>query len=274
MEYVLKVRKKNFEALLNGDLTFVIHKVDKLYSAGDRLVLFETQGGTETGRSLTVRITYIMHAEDAVGIKDDYCVCSVKRSGKNTRTNVGNRPASEDEAIEYAAKLGKSADCAKRFYAYYSMSGWKMKSGLPLADWHAALRNWKDFNATAPKTQEQQETDNQLELLIPLLLKKTATLARQKKELVFKDPALATVLNFYGFDRFEYPFNAFEVREMVKHYTTAKKLGTGCPKMRSPNIYGKGTLQVPTIEEFSSILKQKKEEKNVPPEQKESILKV
>ena len=148
MEYVMKVKKRNFEALMNGDLTFVIHKVDRLYSAGDRLVLFETDGGNETGRSLTVRITYIMHAEDSLGIKDDYCVVSVKRSGKNTRTNVGNRPASEDEAVEYAAKLGKSADCARRFYNYYAMTGWKMKSGLPLSDWHAALRNWKDFQGT------------------------------------------------------------------------------------------------------------------------------
>ena len=200
MEHVLKVRKRNFEALLNGDLTFVIRKVDRIYSAGDRLVLFETEGGTETGRSLTVRITYIMHAEDAVGIKEDYCVCSVKRSGKNTRTNAGNRPASEDEAVEYAAKIGKSAECAKRFYAYYSMSGWKMKSGLPLADWHAALRNWKDFQGSQ-KTTEQAETDSQLELLLPMLLKKTAGLAKQKEKLVFHDPHIGTVLQFYGFDR-------------------------------------------------------------------------
>ena len=132
-------------------------------------MLFETDGGNETGRSLTVRITYIMHSEDSLGIKDDYCVVSVKRSGKNTRTNVGNRPASEDEAVEYAAKLGKSADCAKRFYNYYAMTGWKMKSGLPLSDWHAALRNWKDFQGTQ-KNPEQAETDSQLELLLPMLL--------------------------------------------------------------------------------------------------------
>ena len=262
MEYVMKVKKRNFEALMNGDLTFVIHKVDRLYSAGDRLVLFETDGGNETGRSLTVRITYIMHAEDSMGIKDDYCVVSVKRSGKNTRTNVGNRPASEDEAVEYAAKLGKSADCARRFYNYYSMTGWKMKSGLPLSDWHAALRNWKDFQGTQ-KTPEQAETDSQLELLLPMLLKKTASLAKQKEKLVF-----------YGFDRFDYNFNVFEVHEMVKKYATSKKLGTGCPQMRSPNPYGKGTLQVPTIEEFSAILQKKKAENNVPHDQKEPILKV
>lgn len=273
MEYVMKVKKRNFEALMNGDLTFVIHKVDRLYSAGDRLVLFETDGGNETGRSLTVRITYIMHSEDSLGIKDDYCVVSVKRSGKNTRTNVGNRPASEDEAVEYAAKLGKSADCARRFYNYYAMTGWKMKSGLPLSDWHAALRNWKDFQGSQ-KPPEQAETDSQLELLLPMLLKKTAGLAKQKEKLVFHDPHIGTVLQFYGFDRLEYPFNAFEVREMVKHYATSKKLGTGCPQMRSPNPYGKGTLQVPTIEEFSAILQKKKEENNVPHDPKEPILKV
>ena len=260
MEHVLKVRKKNFESLLNGDLTFVIRKVDRLYSAGDRLLLLETDGGKETGRNLTVRITVIMHSEDIDGIKEDYCIFSVKRSGKNTRTNVGNRPASEEEAVEYAAKLGKSADCAKRFYNYYAMTGWKMKSGLPLSDWHAALRNWKDYQGEQ-KTQEQTETDNKLELLLPLLLKKTAGLSRQKKDLVFNDPHIGTVLNFYGFDRFEYPFNALEVKEMVKHYYTSKKLGTGCVKMRSPNPYGKGTLRVPTIEEFSEMFQKKKAEK-------------
>lgn len=259
----MKVKKRNFEALMNGDLTFVIHKVDKFYSAGDRLVLFETDGGNETGRSLTVRITYIMHSEDSLGIKDDYCVVSVKRSGKNTRTNVGNRPASEDEAVEYAAKLGKSADCAKRFYNYYAMTGWKMKSGLPLSDWHAALRNWKDFQGTQ-KTPEQAETDSQLELLLPLLLKKTAKIAKKYKKLVFNDPHIGTVLNFYGFDRLEYPFNAFEVHEMVKHYATSKRMGTGIESMDSPGNYGNGTLQVPTIEEFSQILQKKKTKSSNP----------
>lgn len=258
MEYVLKVPKKNFESLMNGDLTFVIYKVDRLYCVGDRLVLFETEGGNETGRSLTVRITFIM--QRTLGIKDDYCVVSVKRAGKNTRTNVGNRPASEDEAVEYAAKLGKSADCARRFYNYYSMTGWKMKSGLPLSDWHAALRNWKDFQGTQ-KTPEQTETDSQLELLLPMLLKKTAGLAKQKEKLVFHDPHIGTVLQFYGFDRFDYNFNVFEVHEMVKKYATSRKLGTGCPQMRSPNPYGKGTLLVPTIEEFAAILQKKKGDK-------------
>lgn len=273
MEYVLKIRKRNFESLMNGDLNFVIHKVDKFYCVGDRLVLFETEGGNETGRNLTVRITFIMHAEDAVGIKDDYCVVSVKRAGKNIRTNVGNRPASEDEAVEYAAKLGKSADCARRFYNYYSMTGWKMKSGLPLSDWHAALRNWKDFQGSQ-KTPEQAETDSQLELLLPMLLKKTAELAKQKEKLVFHDPHIGTVLQFYGFDRFDYNFNVFEVHEMVKKYATSRKLGTGCPQMRSPNPYGKGTLQVPTIEEFAAIFQKKKGENNVPSDPKESILNV
>lgn len=262
MEYVLKIPKKNFELLMNGDLTFVIYKIDNFYCVGDHLILFETEGGNETGRSLNMRITFIMDAKDAVGIKEDYCVVCVKRSRKNTRTNVGNRPTSEDEAVEYAAKLGKSADCARRFYNYYSMTGWKMKSGLPLSDWHAALRNWKDFNSNTARTQEQAEFNNQLELLLPILLKKIAVLAKQKEKLVFHDPHIGTVLQFYGFNRLDYPFNAFEVKKMVKHYTTSKKLGTGLPQMRSPNPYGKGTLLVPTIEEFATLLQKKKTENN------------
>ncbi len=153
------------------------------------------------------------------------------------------------------------------------MTGWKMKSGRPLSDWHGALRNWKDCQGTQ-KTPEQAETDSQLALLLPMLLKKTAGLAKQKEKLVFHDPHIGTVLQFYGFDRFDYNFNVFEVHEMVKKYATSKKLGTGCPQMRSPNPYGKGTLQVPTIEEFAAIFQKKKCENNVPSDPKESILNV
>lgn len=263
MEHILKVTKTKFEPLLNGDLTFVIRRADRLYSVGDRLVLFETDGPKETGRSLIVIIKFIMHSEDSEGIKDDYCVFSVKRSAKNSRTNAGNHPQSEAEAIEYAATIGKSADCAKRFYNYYAMTGWKMKSGLPLSDWHAALRNWKDFQGSQ-KTPEQAETDSQLELLLPMLLKKTAKIAKKYKKLVFNDPHVGTVLNFYGFDRLEYPFNAFEVHEMVKHYATSKRMGTGIESMDSPGNYGNGTLQVPTIEQFSQILQMKKAKCNNP----------
>lgn len=271
MEHILKVRKKNFEPILNGDLTFVIRKVDRVYSVGDRLVLFEVDGQKETGRSLIVLIRCIMHSEDSEGIKEDYCVISIKRSGKNTRTNAGNHPNSVEEAIEYASKIGKSEDCARRFFDYYSMSGWKMKSGLPLSDWHAALRNWKDYSANQ-RSPEDQSADQQLELLLPLLLKKASELSKNAKDLEFNDPHVATVLKFYGFDRFDYPFNAFEVKEMVKHYNTSKALGTGIERMRGPNPYAKGTIKVPNIEEFARILQHKKENKNVHSEQKEPIL--
>lgn len=271
MEHILKVRKKNFEPILNGDLTFVIRKVDRVYSVGDRLVLFEVDGQKETGRSLIVLIRCIMHSEDNEGIKEDYCVISIKRSGKNTRTNAGNHPNSVEDAIEYASKIGKSEDCARRFFDYYSMSGWKMKSGLPLSDWHAALRNWKDYSANQ-RSPEDRSADQQVELLLPLLLKKTVELAKNAKELEFNDPHVATVLKFYGFDRFDYPFNAFEVKEMVKHYNTSKNLGTGIERMRGPNPYAKGTIKVPNIEEFARILQQKKENKNVSSDPKEHIL--
>lgn len=41
---------------------------------------------------------------------------------------------------------------------------------------------------------------------------------------------------------------------MVKQYITAKKLGTGVAKIRTLNPYGKGVLEVPTLEEFSRLL--------------------
>ena len=255
MEHILKVTKKKFEPLLNGDLTFVIRRADRLYSVGDRLVLFEMDGAKETGRSLVVHIKFIAHSEDTEGIKDDYCVFSVKRSAKNSRTNAGNHPQSEAETIEYAVTIGKSADCAKRFYNYYAMTGWKMKSGLPLSDWHAALRNWKDFQSNQ-NTPEQAEENKQLELLLPLLCKKTVEIAKKYKVLSFNDPHIATVIQFYGFDRFDYPFNAFEVKEMVKRYQTSKKLNTGIKTM-SGSQYGKGTLTVPNIKEFAETLQKK-----------------
>lgn len=255
MEHILKVTKKKFEPLLNGDLTFVIRRADRLYSVGDRIVLFEMDGAKETGRSLIVIIKFIMHSEDSEGIKDDYCIFSVKRSSKNSRTNSGNHPQSEAEAIEYAATIGKSEDCAKRFYNYYAMTGWKMKTGLPLSDWHAALRNWKDFQSNQ-NTPEQAEENKQLELLLPLLCKKTVEIAKKYKVLSFNDPHIATVIQFYGFDRFDYPFNAFEVKEMVKRYQTSKKLNTGIKTM-SGSQYGKGTLTVPNIKEFAETLQKK-----------------
>lgn len=254
MEHILKVKKRNFEPLLNGDLTFVIQKVDRVYSVGDRLILFEFDEGKETGRSLVVIIKFIMHAEDSQGINDDYCICSVKRSSRNSRTNAGNHPQSLEEATEYAAQIGKSEDCAKRFYDYYSMSGWKMKSGLPLSDWHAALRNWKDYNANIPTTDKAQ----QMELLLPMLCKKAVELSKDKEFLVFNDPHIGNVINFYGFDRFDYPFNAFEVKEMVKHYLTSQRLGTCTNKCRTPYKYGKGSLLVPDLDEFAQQIQKHK----------------
>lgn len=254
MEHLLKVTKAKFEPLLSGDLTFVIHRADRLYSAGDRLILFEVDQGKETGRSIAVRIQYIAHCEDCDGIKDDYCIFSVKRSGKQNRTNSGNHPQSEDEVHEYGSTIGKSAECCKRFFDYYSMSGWKMKNGLPLSDWHAALRNWKDFQAQAP----QGAAADKLELLLPLLLKKTATAAKKYKEVHFNDPHIGTLLSFYGYDRLDYPFSAFEVKEMVRKYHTSQQCGTGIDSMAPPTQYGKGTLVVPTIDEFAAILKKRK----------------
>lgn len=258
MEHILKVKKREFEALLNGELTFVIYKVDRIYTTGDRLILFELDNGKETGRSLTVRITFICHAEDDVeGIKDDYCVVSVKRSGKNTRTNSGNKPGTFEEVVEYAATLGKSQECAKRFFDYYSMSGWKMKNGIPLADWKAALRNWKDFGSAASKVSEEEK--QQVALLLPLLLQELGKLCDKREEIQFKDPHVGTVVQFFGIDRIKETFSTYDIRVMVEHYFSSRSLGTGIPTIRTDSRYGKGCTTVPTLQEYAEILKKRRE---------------
>lgn len=257
MEHLIRVRKKNFEQLMNGDLTCIIAKADRLFSTGDRLLLCETAGTEETGRTLTVRVTAIIGSADAVGISENYEVLCVKRSGKQTRTNCGNKPATADEAKEYASQLGKSAECAQRFFDYYSMTGWKMKNGIPLSDWKAALRNWKDYSANRPAADQQNE-DAKLALLLPLLLKATARMAKKYHDIIFRDPFIGTVFSSYGFDRCENPFNAFEVREMIKKYKTARELNTGCSTMNTVSYDGQNTLTVPTIDEYEKILQTRK----------------
>ena len=85
---------------------------------------------------------------------------------------------------------------------------------------------------------------------------KTVELAKKAKELHFNDPHVATVIQFYGFERFDYPFNAFEVKEMVNRYQTSKKMGTGIKTMRGSE-YAKGSLIVPNIKEYAEILQKK-----------------
>lgn len=249
---------KDFEPILNGYSTFVITEENRNYKVADRLELIEMDDQNETGRRLSVRIQFICHAKDVEGIKNSYCVCSVKRSGKQTRTNSGNHPLNIEEVIGYGEKIGKSADCSRRFYDYYSMTGWKMKSGIPLSDWKAALRNWKDYGTSGQNNKTQDSENDRLSLLLPLLLKVTALSAKKYHDVTFEDPFFGTVFASYGFERCEQPFNAFEVREIVKKYKTAKELNASCYNLATICHYGSKTLLVPTLDQFETHLKNRK----------------
>ena len=147
MEHLLKIKKLYFDAVLAKEKTFEIRKNDRLFNPGDKLVFFEIdENDFETGRHLITKVTYILQGP-AYGLSENYCIMSIKLCGKQIRSNVSKKPADLKEVLEYALKLSKSDQSAQNFMNYYQSTGWKMKTGLPIADWKAAFRNWKDYNS-------------------------------------------------------------------------------------------------------------------------------
>ena len=223
MEHILKIQKKYFDSVLSGTKSFEIRKTDRLYSVGDKLVLFEIdEQKRETGRNLVVKVTYVLFGP-IYGLEDGYCILAVKRSGRQNRNCSGNHPTTEFEVIEYAKALQRSKDSAEKFFNYYSMTGWKMKNGLPVADWKAAFRNWKDYQSKQLALEPGENVD-QIALILPILLKKIGELSIRRSEAIFRDPHVGTVVQFYGFDRLEKPFSSYDVKDIVNHYLTSKRL--------------------------------------------------
>lgn len=253
MEHVLKIRSCYFLDVQSGAKPFEIRKNDRDYKVGDRLLLFEiAEDDTETGQSVAVKVTYILHGP-AYGLIEGYCIMGIKLSKRQGRSNTGNRPENDAEALDYANTIGLDSVSALDCLNYYSQTGWKMASGLALADWKAAFRRWK------PRMRLQQtgnEEYNKLALLLPMLLLRTAQLAQNKEEVRFRDPHVGAVALHYGFDRLLRPMNSFETNAMVKLYQTSKQTQLAVPSMRS-NPHGQGVLQAPSLDEFEVIMKNK-----------------
>lgn len=255
MEHILKIRSNYFTDLITGLKNFEIRKNDRPYSIGDRLILFEVdETGKETGKSVSVRVTYILTGP-VYGLAEGYCIMSIKLSKRQARTNSGNRPKSEQEVLEYAQSIGLDKLVAMDCFNYYTQTGWKMASGLPLADWKAAFRRWKPRIGQVADDSEYQK----LSLLLPLLLQRTAQLAQSKIDVRFRDQHVGAVALHYGLDRLLKPMNAYETKAMVQLYLTSRKTKLMVPSMRS-NPHGQGTLIAPTIDEFQTIMKNKAEQ--------------
>jgi hypothetical protein len=257
MEHILKIKSCYFKQVLSGEKTFEIRKVDRLYSVGDKLILFEiAENGKETGESCIVRVIYLL-TNPAYGLMDGYCIMSIKRCGKQNRGVSGNKPSDEREVFEYAESLGKSVESAQNFLNYYSATGWKMKNGIPIADWKAAFRNWKDYENQHNSDKNNRENEK-ITTILPLLLTEMAKYARRRQEIHFKDPCIGTVVRLLGFDFFNRPLNAFQKKETIGHYLDSKKIGIG-EEWLFTNSRGSGALEVPTIEEYILILKKRRE---------------
>lgn len=75
----LKILPLYFEHVKKGEKTFELRFDDRDYCAGDILLLREWSNGKYTGRSLTVKITYLLKGFD--GLKDGWVVLSIKKIG-------------------------------------------------------------------------------------------------------------------------------------------------------------------------------------------------
>lgn len=75
----LKILPKYFDAVRNGSKTFEIRKNDRNFKVGDYLALMEWSGEEYTGRSMLVKVTYILDLVVITDCADGYVVMSIKR---------------------------------------------------------------------------------------------------------------------------------------------------------------------------------------------------
>lgn len=256
MEHFLKIKRQYFDSILSNEKTFEIRKNDRNYNVGDKLILNEIdENDFQTGRQLIVKITYIINGP-IYGLESGFCILSIKRCGKQSRSNTSNKPSDISDVLEYALKLGKSEQSANDFMNYYQSTGWKMKTGLPIADWKAAFRNWKDYNSNK-NTAITSEDNTWIKSLLPIFLQKIAELATRRGYLIFKEPTIGLLCKYYGFERLSKPFNSYDLNDLLKIYDSYKKLGSGIKELKG-SPFSKQAVTIPTLEEYKNILNKKK----------------
>lgn len=256
MEHFLRINKNDFEFILSNERTFDIRKNDRPYNKGDKLIYVEIdENDFETGRNVVTKITYI-ETKQLVGLIDDYCAMSFKRCGKQLRAATSNKPSDILEVLKYAITLGRNEQSVDNFFNYYSSTGWKMKTGLPIADWKAAFRNWKDYNSSQ-KSCGLQENNAWIKSLLPLFLQKIAELAARRSPLIFNEPEIGMICKYYGFERLTKPFNSYDLNDLIKIYESYKKLGSGIKELKG-SPFSKQAVTIPTLEEYKNILNKKK----------------
>jgi len=256
MEYFFRINKNDFEFILSNERTFDIIKKDRQYNKGDKLIYVEIDDNDfETGRNVVTKVTFI-ETKQIIGLLDNYCVISFKRCGKQLRAATSNKPSDISEVLNYALSLGRNEQSVENFFNYYSSTGWKMKTGLPIADWKAAFRNWKDYNSN--KNSGIISEDNiWIKSLLPIFLQKIAGLSNKRGLLIFNEPTIGLLCKYYGFERLSKPFNSYDLNDLLKIYESYKKLGSGIKELKGSS-YSKQSVIIPTLEEYKNIISKKK----------------
>jgi ParB family chromosome partitioning protein len=79
--HYIKCETEYFQAVEKGKKTFEVRKNDRDYQQHDILHLKESVEGIETGRTMTVSVTYIMYG-GKLGLHAAYCVMSINKEGE------------------------------------------------------------------------------------------------------------------------------------------------------------------------------------------------
>lgn len=77
----LKIYKEYADAIISGEKTFDIRLDDEHYTLGDRVHFYEVSDGGPVEHQITEKlyeITYILYGNGWLGLKEDWCVFSIK----------------------------------------------------------------------------------------------------------------------------------------------------------------------------------------------------
>ncbi len=74
MRHRVKILPEYYEAVLNQTKNFELRKDDRDYQVGDIVWLEEWNGEAYTGRSLALKIKYILRNCPEYGLMEEYCI--------------------------------------------------------------------------------------------------------------------------------------------------------------------------------------------------------
>lgn len=85
MTHTLKCWPEFFKATVEGDKFWEFRRFDRPFKIGDTVILqeFNPDSMLYTGREVSMKISYIFTGYPELGIKDGYCILSLKDNAEN-----------------------------------------------------------------------------------------------------------------------------------------------------------------------------------------------